>query len=60
MEKWLERKKKNVTYGTYRHYEAYSRNHIIPSLGKWQTNKVKDYHIAGFYRAFFLGSLYVS
>ncbi|PAF22748.1 hypothetical protein CHH49_03950 [Terribacillus saccharophilus] len=48
MEKWLERKKKNVTYGTYRHYEAYSRNHIIPSLGKWQTNKVKDYHIASF------------
>jgi integrase len=48
MESWLAKKKKNVTYGTYRHYESYTRNHIIPGLGKWPTTKLKDIHITSF------------
>lgn len=37
MQIWLQNKKDNITYGTYHHYESYSRNHIIPGLGKWKT-----------------------
>lgn len=40
MEEWLRRKKKSVAYGTYHHYESYTRNHIIPGLGQWKINKL--------------------
>ncbi|MBM7606025.1 integrase [Metabacillus crassostreae] len=45
---WLQNKKDNIAYGTYHHYESYSRNHIIPGLGKWKTKKLSEKHIESF------------
>lgn len=45
---WLDKKKKTVAPGTYEHYEAYMRNHIIPALGNVKISKLDSYHIESF------------
>ncbi|WP_163579056.1 site-specific integrase [Gracilibacillus saliphilus] len=46
--KWLERKKQTVAYGTYQHYLSYVKNHIIPGIGHWKINKIKNHHVESF------------
>jgi len=36
LHEWLRKKKQDVAHGTYLHYESYTRNHIIPGLGRWK------------------------
>lgn len=40
LQEWLKKKKQDVAHGTYKHYESYTRNHIIPGLGRWKLNKL--------------------
>src|SRR5699024_7322387 len=44
LKEWLRKKKQDVAHGTYQHYESYTRNHIIPGLGRWKLNQL-DYDI---------------
>jgi len=39
---WLERKRKSVALGTYIHYESYTRNHLIPGIGRWKVKKIDN------------------
>lgn len=45
---WLSRKKNTVAPGTYEHYEAYMRKHIIPGLGRWKVNELDHFLIESF------------
>ena len=45
---WLDKKKKTVAPGTYEHYEAYMRKHIIPALGNIKISKLDTFHIESF------------
>lgn len=47
-ENWLDRKKQTVAYGTYAHYKSYVNNHIIPGIGHWKINKIKNHHVESF------------
>ena len=48
--KWLESYKKNkVVYGTYRNYEMYVDNHIIPDLGNRWLHETLPIHIEAFF-----------
>lgn len=49
--KWLEiYKKDKVEYSTYRNYEMYVNNHIIPALGRLKFKQVRPAHIEFFFR----------
>lgn len=39
-DEWLELKKGAVSFRTYANYESYYKNHIVPTLGELQLNKV--------------------
>src|SRR5699024_11008414 len=44
LNEWLRKKKQDVAHGTYQHYESYTKNHIIPGLGRWKLNQL-DFNI---------------
>lgn len=48
MNDWLKRKKNSVALGTYEHYESYTRNHIIPGLGRWKISKLEQHLVDSF------------
>ncbi len=48
MNDWLKRKKNSVSHGTWEHYEAYTRVHIIPGLGHWKISKLEQHLIDSF------------
>ncbi|WP_160804044.1 tyrosine-type recombinase/integrase [Virgibacillus halodenitrificans] len=45
---WLKKKKNSVAHSTYVHYESYTRNYIIPGLGRWKVNKLESAHVESF------------
>lgn len=40
MDDWLKKKKNSVAHGTYEHYAAYTKNYIIPGIGRWKVSKL--------------------
>lgn len=46
---WLALKKPSVAYGTYANYERYTKDFILPAIGKLKLDAVRPYHIAQLY-----------
>ncbi|MFE1628656.1 phage integrase SAM-like domain-containing protein [Brevibacillus reuszeri] len=50
MTSWLENKRMSVRSFTFRNYELFVKNHILPYLGKYELSKLNPIHIEAFYR----------
>ncbi|WP_026975842.1 site-specific integrase [Alicyclobacillus contaminans] len=49
LHRWLEVKKPQIAYGTYRKYEWLIRKHIIPKLGRIELQKLRPMDLQKFY-----------
>jgi integrase len=51
LDQWLQAKRMELKDGTYRYYQSYVEQHIVPALGHLKLQKVNDAHIQSFYTA---------
>ncbi len=48
-QQWLALKKPGVAYGTWANYERYTKDFVLPAIGRLKLSDVRPYHIAQLY-----------